>query len=59
MTEVTLTPIVSALQGAISGSTIVTFIATGIQVALPIILTWYGARFVYHKFVKAVKGGRG
>lgn len=54
-----LTPIVSALQSAITSSDIVTFFATGVTVALPIILTWFGARWIYRRFTSAVKGGRG
>ena len=59
MSSVTLQPIVTALQGAITPSDIVTFFATGVTVALPIILTWFGARWIYKRFTKAVKGGRG
>lgn len=59
MASVTLQPIVTALQGAISASDIVTFFATGVTVALPLILTWFGARWIYRRFTNAVKGGRG
>ena len=41
MSNVSLQPIVTALQGSITGSDIVTFFATGVTVALPIILTWF------------------
>lgn len=59
MGEVTLTPIVTALQNAIEPSDIVDFFATGVTVALPLILTWFGARWIYARFKNAVKGGRG
>lgn len=59
MDSVSLQPIVTALQSAITGSDIVTFFATGVTVALPIILTWFGARWIYRRFTNAVKGGRG
>lgn len=36
-----LQPVVTALQGAITSSDIVTFFATGVMVALPLILTWF------------------
>lgn len=36
-----LTPIVTALQGAITSGQIVNFFATGVMVALPLILTWF------------------
>lgn len=59
MANVSLNEVVSALQGAITGQDIVTFFATGVTVALPIILTWFGCRWIYRRFVNAVKGGRG
>ena len=54
-----LQPVVTALQGAITSSDIVTFFATGVMVALPLILTWFGCRWIYRRFTNAVKGGRG
>ena len=59
MTGVDLSSVVSALQGAVTGSDIITLMATGITVALPLILTWFAVKFIYRKFVMAVKGGRG
>lgn len=59
MSEVTLQPVVDALQAAIEPGDIVNFFATGVAVALPIILTWFGARWIYRRFTNAVKGGRG
>lgn len=59
MSNVNLSTIVSALQGAVSASDIVSLMATGIAVALPLILTWFAVKFIYRKFVMAVKGGRG
>lgn len=59
MSNVNLSTIVSALQGAVTGSDIVSLMATGITVALPLILTWFAVKFIYRKFVMAVKGGRG
>lgn len=54
-----LEPVVEALQRAITSSDIVTFFATGVMVALPLILTWFGCRWIYRRFTNAVKGGRG
>lgn len=54
-----LQPVVTALQSAITSSDIVDFFATGVMVALPLILTWFGARWIYKRFTNAVKGGRG
>lgn len=59
MGEVSLQPVVTALQGAITPANIVSFFATGVTVALPLILTWFGARWIYRRFTNAVKGGRG
>lgn len=59
MANVSLQPIVTALQSAITPENIVDFFATGVMVALPLILTWFGARWIYRRFTNAVKGGRG
>lgn len=58
MGNVSLEPIVTALQGAISPSDIVTLFTTGVTVALPLILIWFGARWVYRRFTNAVQGGQ-
>lgn len=36
-----LEPVVRALQSAITSADIVNFFATGVMVALPLILTWF------------------
>ncbi len=59
MSGVSLQPIVDALQGAIAPSDIVTLFATGVTVALPLLLVWFGSRWVYKRFTNAVQGGRG
>lgn len=59
MDGVTLTPVVAALQEAITANDIVTLFATGVTVALPLILVWFGCKWVYGKFTRATKGGRG
>lgn len=59
MTGVTLQPVVSALQEAITAQNIVELFSTGVKVALPLILTWYGCKWVYARFTRATKGGRG
>ena len=58
MGEVSLQPIVTALQGAITATDIVNLFATGVTVALPLILVWFGARWVYRRFTNAVQGGQ-
>lgn len=57
-TSTTLAPIVSALQGAISTTDIVNLFTSGVTVALPLILVWFGARWVYRRFTNAVQGGQ-
>lgn len=57
MGSVTLEPIVTALQEAVTTSDIVTIFASGVKVALPLLVVWYGAKWVYHKFTNAVQGG--
>lgn len=59
MSGVTLEPVVTALQSAITANDIVTLFATGVKVALPLILVWYGCKWVYARFTRATKGGRG
>lgn len=54
----TLQPIVSALQGAITVQDIVNLFASGVVVALPLILVWFGARWIYRRFTNAVQGGQ-
>lgn len=45
-TTTTLEPIVSALQGAITVGDIVNLFTSGVTIALPLILVWFGARWV-------------
>lgn len=55
----TLTPVVDALQEAITITDIVNLFKSGVVVALPLILVWFGCKWVYRRFTSAVKGGRG
>jgi len=54
----TLSPIVAALQGAITVTDIVNLFTSGVTIALPLILVWFGARWVYRRFTNAVQGGQ-
>lgn len=54
----TLSPIVEALQEAITVTDIVNLFTSGVVVALPLILVWFGARWVYRRFTNAVQGGQ-
>lgn len=57
-TTATLKPVVDALQGAISTTDIVNLFTSGVTIALPLILIWFGCRWVYRKFTNAVQGGQ-
>lgn len=59
MSGETLAPVVTALQAAITTTDVISLFATGVAVALPIILVWFGCKWVYRRFTNAVKGGRG
>lgn len=54
----TLQPIVEALQSTITVTDIVNLFTSGVVVALPLILVWFGARWVYRRFTNAVQGGQ-
>lgn len=56
--DVSLAPIVTALQAAITPTDIITLFTTGVTVALPLILVWFAARWVYRRFTNAVQGGQ-
>ena len=57
-TITTLQPVVNALKDAISVTDIVNLFTSGVTVALPLILVWFGARWVYRRFTNAVQGGQ-
>ena len=57
-TSTTLEPVVTALQGAITTTDIVNLFTSGVTIALPLILIWFGCRWVYRKFTNAVQGGQ-
>lgn len=59
MGNVTLQPIVDAIQGSAVPQDIVALVATGIAIGIPFIITWFAVRYIFRKFVSAVKGGRG
>lgn len=49
--SVSLQPVVTALQSAITPDNIVSFFATGVMVALPLILTWFGCKWIKSRCV--------
>lgn len=57
-TSTTLEPIVEKLQEAITVTDIVNLFTSGVVVALPLILVWFGARWIYRRFTNAVQGGQ-
>ena len=59
MGSIDLSPVVSALTSAVTPSNIISVFATGVTVSLGLVLAWFGAKWVYGKFIKAVRGGRG
>ena len=42
-----LAPVVTALQETITVTDVISLFASGVKVALPLILTWFGAKWVY------------
>ena len=56
MSSINLTPVVTSLTSAVSPQDIVTVFATGVAVSLGIVLAWTGCKWVYGKFIRAVKG---
>lgn len=59
LANVSLQPVVTSLQAAVAPTDIVTLFATGVAVSVGIVLIWFGCKWVYGKFIRAVKGGRG
>lgn len=51
-------PIISALTGQISVSTIVAVIAAVVGITVGIAFTWWGARYASRKIMSALKKGR-
>ena len=56
---VTLQPVVDTLTHVIKPMDIVNLFATGVACSIVIVLVWFGCKWIYGKFVKAVRGGRG
>lgn len=56
MSNLSFAPVVEALQAAVTPTQIVTVFATGVAVSIGITLAWTGCKWVYGKFIRAVKG---
>lgn len=50
--------IITALQGAVTASDVVTLLASMVGVAIPFVLVWFGARTVINMFGTALTTGR-
>lgn len=53
---ISLEPVIEALTGAITTADIVSLFAQVVTIALPFILTWFGLRFLYKTFKRAIAG---
>lgn len=53
-----LTAITGAM-GDFSAANIVKIITSGLAIAIPLVLLWFGFRWIYRKVKGAAKGGRG
>lgn len=56
MDVINLQPVVEALQSAVTPTQIIAVFATGVAVSIGITLAWTGCKWVYGKFIRAVKG---
>lgn len=56
--NVTLQPIVDTLTTVVKPMDIVNLFATAVGACIVIVLTWFVCKWVYAKFVKAVRCGR-
>jgi hypothetical protein len=56
---VTLQPVVTTLTSVVKPMDIVNLFATGVAASIVLVLVWFGCKWIYGKFVKAVRGGRG
>lgn len=53
---ISLEPVITALTEAITTADIVALFAQVVTIALPFILTWFGLRFLYKTFKRAIAG---
>ena len=56
--NVTIQPVVDTLTSVVKPMDIVNLFATAVGAVIAIVLTWYICKFVYRKFVSAVRGGK-
>ena len=54
--NVDLTPVIEAMTSAVTTADVVALFAQCVTVALPFVLTWFGLRFLYKTFKRAIAG---
>lgn len=50
---------ITGSMGDFSAANIVKIITSGLAIAIPLVLLWFGFRWIYRKVKSAAKGGRG
>ena len=53
---ISLKPIIDALTAAITPADVISLFAQVVTIALPFVLTWFGCRFLYKTFKRAIAG---
>lgn len=53
---INLQPVIEALTSAVTTADVVTLFAQVVTIALPFVLTWFGLRFLYRTFKRAIAG---
>lgn len=53
---ISLTPVINALTSAVTTADVVNLFAQVVTIALPFVLTWFGLRFLYKTFKRAIAG---
>lgn len=57
-TTVDWTPIMTALESGLSANEIITIIATGLGVAISMVILWWGSRKLVNMVMSAFKSGK-
>lgn len=56
--NVTIQPVIDTMTSVVKPMDIVNLFATAVGACIGIVLTWFICKWAYHKFVKALRGGR-
>lgn len=54
--DMNLTPVIQALTSTITTTDVIALFAQVVKIALPFILVWFGCRFLYRTFKRAIAG---